>query len=62
MPTKPTGKPRGRPALPMPEPIPDTPENVAKALFALPASHKWKFPEKGRRQQEQDSEAASDDH
>ena len=26
-------KPRGRPPLPMPEPIPDTPENVAKAVL-----------------------------
>lgn len=26
-------KPRGRPPLPMPEPIPDTPENVARAVL-----------------------------
>ena len=26
----------GRPPLPMPDPIPDTPENVARALFKTP--------------------------
>ena len=26
----------GRPPLPMPEPMPDTPENVARALFNAP--------------------------
>lgn len=26
-------RPRGRPPLPMPEPIPDTPENVARAVL-----------------------------
>lgn len=48
MPTKPTGKPRGRPPLKMPEPIPDSPENVARALFAVPADHKWKFLEEDK--------------
>lgn len=48
MPTKPTGKPRGRPPLKMPEPIPDSPENVAGALFAVPVDHKWKFLEEDK--------------
>ena len=34
--TKRTGRPMGRPPLPMPDPIPDTPENVARALFNTP--------------------------
>ena len=34
-PTKPRRK-RGRPPKPMPEPIPDTPENVARALLSTP--------------------------
>ena len=29
-------KRRGRPPLPMPEPIPDTPENVMRALVSTP--------------------------
>ena len=39
-------KPRGRPAKPMPESIPDTPENVAKALLTTPPKKltEWKYP------------------
>ena len=35
----------GRPPLAMPEPIPDTPENVAKAILSTPAKKRdeWKF-------------------
>ena len=36
----------GRPVtLPMPEPIPDTPENVAQAMMRTPPrkKHEWKF-------------------
>ena len=37
MPDKPTPKPRGRPIKnTMPEPIPDTPEDVARALLTTP--------------------------
>ena len=37
MPDKPTPKLRGRPVKkPMPEPIPDTPENIARALLTTP--------------------------
>ena len=36
-------KPRGRPPLPMPEPIPDTPENIARAILNTPPKdpHEW---------------------
>ena len=35
----------GRPAKPMPEPIPDTPENVARALLSTPPKDRadWEF-------------------
>ena len=35
----------GRPPLPMPDPIPDTPENVARALFKMPSNPKgeWNY-------------------
>ena len=38
MPKEPTGKkrPRGRPIRPMPDPIPDTPENVARIVMQAP--------------------------
>ena len=38
-------KKRGRPSKAMPDPIPDTPENVAKALVATPPKDPkdWKF-------------------
>lgn len=34
---------RGRPPLPMPEAIPDTPQNVAKALFRGPPKKEWRY-------------------
>ena len=48
MPTKRLEKCRkaGRPStLTMPEPIPDTPENIAKAVLNTPPKkrHEWKF-------------------
>lgn len=35
----------GRPALSMPDPIPDTPENVAQAILSTPpkAPKDWQF-------------------
>lgn len=33
----------GRPPKPMPEPIPDTPENVARAIMRGPAKKRWRF-------------------
>ena len=40
-------KPRGRPPKKtMPERIDATPEELAKAMFKLPADHKWKYLEK----------------
>ena len=35
----------GRPPLPMPEPIPDTAENVATAMFKVPAKKRdeWRY-------------------
>ena len=39
-------RPRGRPVTrPMPERIPDTPENIARALFATPPKkpHEWEY-------------------
>lgn len=43
-PPKPKRSP-GRPALPMPDPIPDTPKNVAKAILSTPPKDPkaWKF-------------------
>ena len=43
-------KKRGRPALEMPEPIPDTPENIARALLTTPPKkrNEWEFLKKGR--------------
>ena len=38
--------PLGGPVRPMPELISDTPENMARALFALSADHEWELPEK----------------
>ena len=38
-----TKKPRGRPARPMPERIDASPEQLAKAMFALPKDYKWKY-------------------
>ena len=36
-------KPRGRPPLPMPEPIPDTPENIARAIMRRPPKRDWDY-------------------
>ena len=37
-------RPRGRPPiLVMPDPIPDTPENVAKAILRGPPKREWDF-------------------
>ncbi len=36
----------GRPPKPMPDLIPDTPENVARAIFAGPPKKNWRHPEK----------------
>ena len=35
----------GRPPNPMPEPIPDTPENVARAIMQGPPKDRWRFEE-----------------
>ena len=35
----------GRPPKPMPEPIPDTPENVARAIMQGPPKERWRFEE-----------------
>ena len=43
-----TKKQRGRPARPMPERIDASPEELAKAMFALPADYKWKYLERER--------------
>ena len=37
------GKPKGRPANRMPEPIPDTPENVTKAMMKGPPKKIWNY-------------------
>ena len=39
-------QPVGRPARPMPELIPDTPENVARAIMAGPPKKNWRYLEK----------------
>ena len=39
-------RPVGRPALPMPDPIPDTPENIARACMQGPPKKKWRYLEK----------------
>ena len=38
-------RPRGRPARPMPSQIPDTPENVARAVLSTPPKKRdeWEF-------------------
>ena len=37
-------RPRGRPVeKPMPNPIPDTPENIAKAIMQGPPKKKWRY-------------------
>ena len=42
-------KPESR-AKPMPEPIPDTPENVAKAIMKRPPKKVWNYLKKARKQ------------
>ena len=42
---------RGRPAtLKMPEPIPDTPENVARAIMKDPPKKDWRYLKKHTKQ------------
>lgn len=42
--TKQTKRERGRPVeYPMPDPIPDTPENVLKTVFAGPPKKGWRY-------------------
>ena len=41
-----TKNPVGRPPRPMPDLIPDTPENVARAILAGPPKKKWRYLEK----------------
>ena len=36
-------KSRGRPPRPMPERIDASPEDIAKAMFAMPEDHKWRY-------------------
>lgn len=41
---------RGRPpVLPMPEPIPDTPENIARAIMQGPPKAEWDFEREAER-------------
>ncbi len=50
-------RPRGRPVeYPYPDPIPDTPENIAKAILATPPKKpkEWRFVQKRERQTKQD--------
>ena len=39
-PKRPVGRPQKRQ---MPEPIPDTPENIARALMATPPPEQWEY-------------------
>ena len=39
--------PRGRPSRPMPEPIPATPEEVARVLMQGPPKKEWRYQKKG---------------
>ena len=36
-------KARGRPARPLPPKVDATPEEMARAIFALPADHEWEY-------------------
>ena len=48
-------KPRGRPVeYPMPDPIPDTPENIMKAFLGTPPRKRsdWKFAKDREQEQE----------
>ena len=46
----PKSKKTGRPPKPMPEPIPDTPENIMKALVNTPPkkASDWTYPKRWR--------------
>ena len=44
-----TKNPGGRPARPMPELIPDTPENVALAAMQGSPKKRWRYEEDSRR-------------
>ena len=50
-----TSKPRGRPAKPMPELIPDTPENIAKAIMRGPPAKEWDYLKDEKSDSENDS-------
>ena len=39
-------KRRGRPPKPSPDPIPDTPENVARAIMQGPPKQDWRYLQK----------------
>ena len=39
-------KPKGRPPKPLPERVNASPEDLAKAMFALPPDHHWKYLDK----------------
>ena len=42
-------RPRGRPVeKPMPEPIPDTPENIARACMYGPPKKEWRYLKKDK--------------
>ena len=51
-------KPVGRPRRPMPDQIPDTPENVARAMMSTPPKRKeeWRYLKK-QAQQDEDTAA-----
>ena len=36
-------RPRGRPPKPIPEPIPDDPEHVARVVLTTPPPDRWKY-------------------
>ena len=43
-------KPMGRQPRPMPEQIPDTPENVAKALMRSKPKKDWEYLKEGKKE------------
>ena len=49
-PIPPKRKP-GRPPNPMPELIPDTPENIARAILAGPPKKEWDYLKKRKKEQ-----------
>lgn len=42
-----TKRPVGRPAKPMPETIPDSPDAVARAIMKAPPKKDWRYLKKG---------------